>query len=184
MPTIFFSIPWNTEKNLGKSYNQLMERLHEDEYACFIDGDAMFTTTFFGKQLEKIVEKYPECGIFVGKTNRIGCEWQREGGDFAWNYDHIPYHREIGLTLQKEKETDITDQSTRTDGKLLGGVLILIRKKEWEEIGKFKEDGILGIDNDIHSKAMLHGKKVYCMEGVYLYHYYRGGVSDNKNHLL
>ena len=182
MMKILYSIPWNTEKNIGVYYNDVCNRLRENEFACFIDGDAVFTTKFFGKQLEDIISKYPECGLFTCPASKMGCVWQRV--ENLQNSEDMGYHREIGKRLFIEKYDNITDVSDVDRLHVLGGVLILISKKIWRKLGGFKTEGILGIDNDIHWRAMDAGEKVYLMNGVYLYHWYRGGNESDKGHLL
>lgn len=177
---IYYSIPWNTEKNLGVYYNDFMSKLNDNEFACFVDGDACFTVTFFGKQLEDIIEKYPECGLFTAMANRVGCIWQRAGD---WNSNDIGVHRQIGQQLFNTKYDLITDVSSVHPLYVLSGHLIMIKKSLWEKLGKFNEKGILGIDNDIHWKAQAHNEKIYLMEGVYLYHWYRNGTED-LSHLI
>ena len=178
------SIVWNTDKNIGVSYNKEMESLpSDDDFRCFIDGDACFTTDFWGKQLEDIVSKYKNCGCFVGVTNRIGCLWQRvEGVD--WDNNDMAYHRKVGNIMFDTRYTDITDVSNVPKGEVQGGVLILLKKSVWKRVGGFKENGILGIDNDLHWKLQDHNEPVYMMNGVYVYHWYRGGYMTNKKHLL
>jgi GT2 family glycosyltransferase len=157
---------------------------NEEDFACFIDGDACFTTTYFGKQLEDIIVKYPSCGLFSSVASRAGCIWQRAGNP---DIDNIRVHREIGLELQTTKYDAIKNVSHVHPMHVLSGHLILISKKVWRKLGGFKEAGILGVDNDIHWKAMAAGEKVYLMEGVYLYHYYRNDskcTTNNTGHLI
>jgi hypothetical protein len=174
---IFYSIPWSTEKNIGKYYNAFMEKIGEDDYACFIDSDSCFTTTYFGKQIEDIVKKYPECGLFTAMSNRIFPSWQKTGN---YNSNDIAEHRIFGKNLFDTKYDNIVDITKKND---LSGVLILISKKVWIKLGGFKIEGMLGIDNDIHYKANLHNEKVYIMTGVFLYHWYRGGDHSFVDHL-
>ena len=177
---IFYSIPWDSTKNIGKYYNQFMEILpSENDFACFIDGDAMMLNTYFGKQLETYIEKYPECGIFTCMANRIGCEWQRAGN---WYSNDIQEHRMIAETLNKGNY-EIEDVTDKPERKVMGGVMILIKKATWQKIGKFKDQGMLGIDNDIHWKAQKTGEKLYLMKEVYVFHWYRGGNQLDKQHL-
>ena len=178
---IFYSIGWDSSKNIGKYYNSFMKLLADDDYACFLDGDAMFTTKFFGKQLEEIVQKYPECGLFTCVASRMGCIWQRAGDPIS---DDMTVHRLIGRILSETKYDEITDVSNVDKMHVLSGVLILISKKVWKKLGGFKEDGILGVDNDIHWMAQVYNEKVYLMNGVYLYHWYRGGNEADLQHLL
>lgn len=177
---IWYNIPWTNEKDLGKAYNDFMRLIPNDDFACFIDRDAMFLTSFYGKQLNDIVNTYSDCGVFVAKANRIGCKWQREEG--MWNENNIDVHVLKSNQLQREKYINVSDVSDIKDP--LGGFLILISKKVWEEIGGFKEGlGMLGVDNELHYACKRYNKKVYLMEGVYLYHWYRGGEAKNKSHL-
>lgn len=176
---IFYNIPWSTEKNIGKAYNAFMELLkNDDDFACFIDADAVFTTYAFGKQIEEITKAYPECGLFTAMTNRVGSEYQVVKGQ--WNNDDMKVHREIGETRFVSVYDGCEDISNRQP---FSGVLILIRKSTWKTLGKFKESGMLGIDTDIHLKAKAKGEKVYLMRGVYLQHWYRGGDAANIKHL-
>jgi hypothetical protein len=58
-------------RNLGRAYNQFMHLLQDEDRACFIDHDAMFTTVDWYDQIEHIVDKYLDAGMFTAKTNRI-----------------------------------------------------------------------------------------------------------------
>lgn len=180
---IYYSIPWDTGKDIGKYYNSFMNLIGEKDYACFLDGDACFTTTYFGKQIENIVKKYPECGLFTAVTNRLGAKWQMVGN---YESNDIKHHRQAGEGLALTLYDEITDISKNDPQWVLSGVLILISKKVWKALGGFKETGMLGVDNDIHWKAQAKGEKVYMMKGVYLYHWYRGGDRDfsKRGHLL
>jgi GT2 family glycosyltransferase len=66
----------------------------------------------------------------------------------------------------------------------LSGVLIVIKKSIWEKVGGFKEDKMLTIDNDIHRKIRISGGLVGLMKGIYVQHWYRGGIKENRQHLL
>jgi GT2 family glycosyltransferase len=180
---IHFIIPWNTEKNIGVSYNSSMKLIGDEDYICFIDADACFTTHFFGKQIEDIVKKYPECGFFTCYTNRVGCTWQLYGDPKS---NDISEHRQIGLELYNNFYDSVTQIQDQVNA--LSGVLMLISKKVWSDIGGFKEDDMLGVDNEFYFKALSQNKIIYRMNGVYLYHWYRGGdMSRNiqsKKHLL
>jgi len=171
---IYYFTPWNSDKNLGKAYNQCMELIGDNDWACFTDADTMFTTYTYGKQIEDIVK---EDAIYTAKTNRVMCPYQKTG---IWEIDDIRYHRDLGQQLANEKYDYLTDVTNECP---LSGCLILISKKMWQKLGGFKEDKMLTIDNDIHLKAREKGEKVYLMEGVYLYHWYRGGNAQYTEHL-
>jgi len=177
---IYINIPWDTEKNIGRAYNRFMETLPSDnDFAVFLDGDAMFLQPFFGKQIEDCIARYPESGIFTCKTNRLQSKWQQEGD---WDSNDIAFHREHANKLCLEHYADCERAPSVAQGHLLGGVLICIKKATWKKIGGFKE-GLLGVDNELHISADEHKEPIMVMKGVYVYHWYRGGDVMNKAHL-
>lgn len=169
--------PKDKDKQLGLAYNNVMKQTKDEDWVCFLDHDAMFTTIDWYRQITNIVEKYPQIGLYTCMTNRINCRYQLANVNRD-NHD-IKYHRIIGKKLQKEYNTeisDITNQKTK-----LSGVVILISKKTWNAVGGFIEkDGLLGVDNDIHKRCKDKNIPVGLMKGVYVYHWYRGdGYMDH-----
>jgi GT2 family glycosyltransferase/tetratricopeptide (TPR) repeat protein len=155
-------------KNLGWAYNELMARLREDDWACFLDHDACFTTYDWYAQLEEITESLTEPCVLTALTNRVGSHWQRAPGVDRHNHA-MDYHRGVGRAIQCAARRELRDA---TDESLMSGVLILLSKKTWQRLGGFA-DGFLGVDNAIHQAARERGFRVYLMTGVYVYHWYR-----------
>lgn len=181
---IYYSIPYSTEKNIGKYYNQFMNILpNDDDYACFVDGDTIFTTSNYGHIIEKVVNENPNIGCFTCYTNRIGCPWQVLPGIDKDNND-MKYHRDIGKQIQTIYDSICEDVTNVSDRQVMSGVLILLKKSTWKKIGGFEENGMLGIDNDLHRKIKRYNEKIYIMKGIYLFHWYRWPNSKNKTHLL
>jgi hypothetical protein len=184
---IYYSIPYNTEKNIGKYYNDFMEILpNDDDFACFVDGDTIFTTSNYGHIIQGVVNEHPDIGFFTCYTNRIGCPWQIAPGVDQETND-INYHRNFGLSLQTQYGTmceDVTTVKINDISYLMSGVLILLQKKVWQKIGKFAENGMLGVDNDLHRKIQNNNEKLFIMKGVYLYHWYRWPDFKNTSHLI
>ena len=171
---IYTNVPYCPKelgKDLGKSYNMFMERLQDDDWACFLDHDAMFTTKNWYHQLEDIIEKFPDIGLFSCLTNRIANPMQKPHGIDQHNHD-IQYHRNIGKTLQSQYY-DTVHVEDKLHGWLMSGVIILISKRTWKRVGGFKS-GFLGVDNDMHEKCIDNDIKIGIMNGVYVYHWYRG----------
>jgi GT2 family glycosyltransferase len=179
---IQYFTPFDINKNIGKAYNESMSLLpNDDDWGCLLDGDTMFLTPNYGKQLYDIVENYKnlnDIGLFTCLTNRTGNPYQRYNGVLSENSD-LKNHRDIAYQLQKEFYLNISE-IPRT----ISGHLMLIQKKIWKSVGGFKEEGILKIDNDFSKKILLSGKKVFLMKGLYIFHYYRlfEGKRD-KTHL-
>ncbi|MFH1231538.1 MAG: glycosyltransferase domain-containing protein [Planctomycetota bacterium] len=168
---IYYSMPWNNDQNVGAYYNSFMKLLGDDDYACFIDGDTIFTTVHYGKQIYDIVTQNPNCRLFTAMTNRVQCKYQVVDGIDKDNNDMV-YHRELGEKLFAEKYDEVQDISLKGKYEAMSGVLILIKKSLWKELGGFK-DGFLTVDNDIMWKVQAKNEKILLMDGVYLYHWYR-----------
>lgn len=201
---IYYSIPWDSNKDIIEYYNGFMETLPSDEdWACFIDSDACFTTNFYGRQLERAIENNPNAKCFtcyVSKINLTGAAlWQMVPEEDMPNgmrhhlvNNDMRYHREIGIKIAQKYEEQVVkilpenimwteNQETSLGGiKWMSGTLILIQKKLWKNIGKFKvwdlnsPDRFMQVDNKLHRDITDWGEHVYLMKDVYLYHWYRG----------
>lgn len=176
---VFHSIPWNSDKNIGKSYNQTMSLIGSSDWGCFLDGDAVHTNSFFGKRIEEVIDSNPTYSLFTCYTNRVGCPYQI-APNVNKNSNDQSYHRTFGESLWNSNKTSVVDI---TNNQLLSGVLILIKKSSWEKVGGFKETGMLSVDNDIHKKFRTYGLKVGLMKGIYVQHWYRGGNQSDIKHL-
>ncbi len=161
--------PREYHKDIGRIYNKYMELLPTDEdWACFLDHDAMFTTNDWYSQLEDIITENPEYGLLTAITNRIGNTEQRIAGIDYDNHD-ICYHRRIGKMAQEQGRTTVIDISkTRS----VSGVVMLIKKAVWKKAEGFKK-GFLSVDKDFHQRVINAGEKVGIMKGLYVYHWYR-----------
>jgi GT2 family glycosyltransferase len=179
-PKIFHVIPWNSDKNIGISYNNMMKLIGTNDWVCFLDGDAVHTTTYFGSRIEEVIEKNPEYSLFTCFTNRVGCPYQIAPNVDKKNNDQS-YHRNFGENLWNENKTLVMDITNKQE---LSGVLILINKKIWESVGGFKDSKMLTVDNDIHSKVRNSGNKVGLMKGIYVQHWYRNDNINDRKHLL
>lgn len=180
---IHFAIPWDDNKNIGQSYNRTMNMVGENDWVCFIDGDAMFLDPFFGRKLQEVIDANTEYGVFTCMASRIGCEWQRSEKIGAWYSHEITDHRKWAKEHWNEFGTECENVLNKPKGKVLGGVLILINKKTWRKVEGFREDGMLGIDNQLHWDCQDKNLPVGLMKGVYVYHYYRGKDITDKSHL-
>ena len=172
-------IPWDSNKNIGVSYNKILNLVDDDDWVCFLDGDAVHTSSFFGKRIEDVIVNNSNFSMFTCVTNRIGCPYQIAQGVNQLTDDQR-YHRDFGENTWNAHKTIVLDI---TNLQLLSGVLILINKKAWQKVGGFKETGMLGVDNDIHVKFKNAGLRVGLMKGIYVQHWYRGGNIKNINHL-
>ena len=169
--------PKDNPGNLGWAYNNFMELIPNDEdWVCFLDHDATFTYPKWYSQMEDIIQKHNDYGMFTCMMNRVGLNYHIPEGIDKDNHD-IVYHRAVGRQLAETYYSDITPLNN-VNGWYLSGVLMLIKKKTWIDINGCP-DGFLGVDNEIHRRCIVNGIKVGRMNGVYLYHWYRADGDDH-----
>lgn len=162
-------IPWREDTNLGAAYNEAMEMLPEDGWAVLLDHDVMFTTFEWHRQIDRAIAAEPY-GSFTGVTNRIFCPWQKAREADQNNHD-ILYHRALGeARLSNRYLTDVTD-ATGAYG--WGGYIMILSKAAWRDAGKFV-DGQLCVDHQMHFALRRAKRRVFLIEGLYIYHYARG----------
>lgn len=160
--------PFRTDKNLGAAYNEAMALLPEDGWALLMDHDMMLTTTRWHQQCLDAIAAEPT-GTFTAITNNIGSRWQRLPSEART----VEEHRAVGLAQTENRNLlDVT----ATAG--IGGVVILISKANWKLIGGFV-DGMFCVDHQMHFALRDAGRRVYLIEGLYVYHH-RSSSSDRK----
>ena len=170
--------PYRTDKNLGKAYNDVMKLLGPDDYAVFKDGDAMFLTSDFGTIIEDYIKLYP-AAMLTCKTNRIHPLSKQLDG----NIDEVCDLRELTMKAYTRKELRTVTEIK--PGEAFSGVLMVVPKKLWNEVPFIENQGALGIDSQFRIDLHKTGKKVYIMEGLFIFHAYRilNGITY-KQHLL
>ena len=142
---------------------------NDDDWACFLDHDAMFTTTNWYNQLNELISSNSEIGAFGAMTNRVGYPPQLVGNIDLMSND-IEYHRNVGEHLYKNHYSELFFPKETTH---YSGVFILLKKKTWKEINGFSEDGFLRVDNDFRLRLHKNKIKFAIARGVYVYHWYR-----------
>ena len=161
--------PKKDGQDLGLAYNRFMELVPDEDWVCFLDHDATWTTRDWYYQIGEIIEKNPNAGLLTVVTNRIGNPHQLIYQLPQDNHD-IASHRKVGKNLQSQLRHHLVDV---TNGQPISGVVLLLKKSTWRKVGGFKS-GFLSVDNDMHLKVARAGMPVYIMSGVYVYHWYRG----------
>lgn len=174
-------MPFATDMNLGRAYNEAMALLPAGAWACFLDHDAMWTTRRWYHQLEEAIRFLPSAGAFVAVANRIGPRWQTAAAtpemqrqlfgrvlSADWRDVHaVDAHRRFGA--ERMKTRTLLDA---TDTKGFGGVAFCISKDAWQRAGGFV-DGMLCVDHGMHFALRRAGLRVYVLEGLYVYHWRR-----------
>ncbi len=164
---IYFSSPSALDGNLGAAYNQYMRLLPFDEdWMCFTDLDVCFLSPDPHKQIQEIIDLYPDTGMFTCLTNRVGTLSQCLNGVISED-PNIINHATIAYDLSINKRHD-----TSWMYNVISGHLMIVKKKTWVEVGGAM-DGLLGVDNDISRKILSNGHNIVLMEGLYVFHKYR-----------
>ncbi len=173
--------PKEHERDLAWTYNEFMRLLpNDDDWGCFIDHDAMFTTSDWYQQMEKCIEAHPEFSCLTVASNRVYAEWQIPMGVNKINHD-MTYHRSVGANFQKDNGSNVVDVTVCDDiGKgpdhaPLSGVVILYKKSAWKQVPfrLLEPNRLTGIDNLLHMDLRDRNLKVGLMTGVYVYHWHR-----------
>lgn len=170
------SIPFRTDKDLGRAYNEAMACVPDGEWACFIDHDAMFTTHLWHSQILSAIEEHPQCGLFTCWTNRVGNPQQVDQEGAALD-DDMRAHRLRGAEIAAGAAT-CTDL---TDGIPVSGVLMVLSKDAWRRAGKFREGFFLGVDNQMHIDVRRAERRIMRIDQMYVYHWYR--ADGDRSHI-
>ena len=169
VPELVTMTPWRDDANLGRAYNDAMGRLAADEWAIFLDHDAMPTTGLWHKQFAEAAAFLPDAGAIVAMTNRIASSWQRCGDPKS---NDVAEHRRIGA-----ERAGIRSLLDISETKGFGGVMFAISKAAWAAAGGFA-DGLGCVDHSIHFRLRSVGRTVWMHEGIYVYHWRHFGEPD------
>lgn len=180
---IYDIIPYSTEKNLGKAYNDAIAGLPDDCHVCLRDGDTCWLTPDYGVHLAEYVRLHPNT-VLTCFTNRINekADQQAPGDrDNADIKDRISLAESFKCDLYKV---------TSIHG-FVSGFCLVFPKSLWQQ-HKFAEKqvyedrgphNLLGVDNDWTNRVRAAGTPILRMDGLYIWHTYRL-LDNSKNHLL
>lgn len=186
MPKIHYLLPYSTEKNIGKAYNDAIEQLRaaDDDWIVLRDGDTLFPTPQWGNQINEALMRYGhEYQLIGAMTNRIGDMHQRVDGMFEeWD---IRKHVTKAFELQDQHWAEVEETA-----KGVAGFFMAFQVRTWKQI-KFVDTTDLNKSrtfDTIFYKAVRSKKmKVGLMKGLYILHLYRP-LSDSPRqdvkHLL
>jgi GT2 family glycosyltransferase len=169
--------PYSTEKNLGKAYNQAMSMIPDGDWACLMDYDTMFLTSDCGMILDEYAKLLPDAGLLTCYTNRIHPKADQQLlGEVSTDF-YVLTHYEIA-----KQQRNFLYQYTELSREV-SGFLMMVNKSTWEDC-KFNESGkCLGVDNEYCWALFDKGKKIYRMDGLYVWHTYRPYDITDKSHL-
>lgn len=163
-------IPYADDRYFGRACNECMAMLPEDGWGVILDHDAVFTTPEWHRQLTRAIHLYPE-GCFTGYSNRARRPFKAPGTNMTDN--DMAFHRRLGAELLKNETIRDVTEGVRAPN----GMLTVLSKRAWKEAGGFAE-GLHYIDRIMWKSLKMTGRRIYLIEGLYLYHWHRGGVTS------
>lgn len=179
---IFYSNPFSTEKNIGKAYNEFCESCPDDAWICLQDGDMMYLTPDWGKQIEDVILKHGNKYQLYGcVTNRLGRNIQIADGVDYDNHD-IKYHTQKAFEIKDMFYGQVEDITKK---RYIAGLFMIFHKSTWQK-HKFEENTPY-FDDYFSKKITQANGKLGLIKGLYVYHQYRiwsdNPKVDNK-HLI
>mgnify|MGYP000281780592 CR=1 FL=1 len=191
---IYDIIPYSTEKNLGKAYNDAIVGLPDDCHICLRDGDTCWLTPDYGVHLAKYIELHPNA-VLTCWTNRIN---ERAEQQYKKDPTLLSMKGETVRECKMFNEHIIISEvcksnlyQTTTLHGFVSGFCLVFPKSLWQQ-HKFAEKqvyedrgphNLLGVDNDWTNRVRAAGIPILRMDGLYIWHTYRL-LDNSKDHLL
>lgn len=164
---IWYTTPYATDGNVGREYNEFCENVPgRDDWIVIRDGDCMFLTPEWGRQIEEVLRVHgDDYQVYGAMTNRIRSPHQRVVPDLFDEAD-IRVHVQKAFELEKENWGKVT-----SGGVGVAGFFMAFRRSTWEKT-PFREKQKT-FDTLFCADVMRAGGKIGLMTGVYLLHEYR-----------
>lgn len=159
-----------SDLDLARAYNEDMRDCVPDgAWAILLDHDMAWTTKRWFRQIQEAIAFKPEAGAFAVVTNRIAAPWQQVGDQH--NHDML-HHFQVG----EQRAAAHRSLLDITDTKGFGGVVTIVSKAVWRQVGGYTEPGFFCVDHSLFFKIRAAGLRVYLLENCYVYHRRRAGA--------
>ena len=179
MNSISFISAFDTEKNIGKEYNRLIENIN-DEWIFIKDGDCLFLTTDYGDRIAKIIDANKDKYDIIGcMTNRLNLNTHHQRIEGMENEHSVTAHIKLSNDLWNQHGTNCKDNLLKP----IGAMCMCFKRKVWEQI-RFTETDSMHFDKIFCDQAMNLDYKIGIAEGFYVFHLYRWEFKDKpQNHV-
>jgi glycosyltransferase involved in cell wall biosynthesis len=156
--------PFSKNGDLGRSCNEIMERLDLDEWALFLDHDVTILDNSFWLLLQDAIDKNPNAGAISCWTNHIlnsglvapGCPDSQD----------LMQHIEFAKSIYEKYGKRTTDFGHKYH---LSGFCFATSKRAWLKAGNFMH-GFGNVDIAYGDCLKRAGMKLVRMDGAYVYH--------------
>jgi len=169
---IRYITPFALDKNIGKAYNEAISELPDDCFVVLRDGDTMFLTPEWGKQIECIIGMNPDFDVIGCMTNRLSVPEQLINGKM--NDLDIADQIKLSYNTWINNKTDVKESS------VVAGMLMIFHKSIWAK-HKFRENSII-FDRQFSNDVIRSGGKIGVAKGLYIFHLYRFGQENPQSY--
>lgn len=181
-PKVHYSNPYSADKNIGKVLNDFCAMVPDGDWICLQDGDMMYLTPDWGRQITDAIVRYGDRYALIGcLTNRLGRSIQRHNGVFSNDHD-MRRHYQIACELKDSNWSEVKDITSQG---YVAGMFMLFPKSTWNRV-KFVENTAT-FDDQFSREVLRKRGRLGLMTGLYVYHLYRiwsdSPVGDKK-HLI
>jgi len=170
---IRYITPYSADRNIGAAYNQAISELPDDCYIVIRDGDTMFLTPDWGRQIEQIIVANPEYSVITCMTNRLGLPECLVDG--VMNDADIAGQIETAYSRWNDFGTSVKL------AKVAPGMLMIFHKSVWGRC-KFRENSII-FDREFSNSVLRSGGKIGIAQGFYIFHLYRYGMKKPQSYV-
>ena len=177
---IFYSNPFDLNKNIGKAYNEYLSSLNaaDDDWIVMQDGDILYLTPDWGKRIhDALVLDGDKFGLVGCYTNRLRSKHQLHNKEFSYDLN-VKNHYEIAQTYGGGGVQEIKEY--------IAGFFMCFQYKTWKKI-KFDEN-TLAFDSLFSMRVKELGLKIGLIRSLYVFHSYRLWADvepwNEKKHLL
>jgi len=171
---IYYRTIWDTGKNFGRAINRELSLIPDaNDWVVLMDGDVMFLTDYWGKQIEDIISKnYNKYMVIGAMLSRCCVSAQLVGTYPSTNYNLI-FHKEVAA----DRKGRYYDLVAPTSGPIAAACMIF-QKKTWELCRGFKEN-TPHFDSMFCTQVRRNNGKLGVAQGLYLMHAYRAGIEQD-----
>lgn len=166
---VWYSNPYDPGKDIGAAINEFCEAVPgEDDWIVLQDGDIMYLTPDWGKQIyDALVRNGSDYDLIGCMTNRLGGQHQLVTG--MYDVTDIRKHYEVASKLAAEKYAVVEPIKQG-----IAGMFMCFRKSTWKKY-RMNEGtyGTVKFDTEFGKAVLSGGGRIGLMKGLYVFHLYR-----------
>ena len=162
LPKIDVRIPFRPGAQLGAEYNYIMHETKCD-WVLFLDHDIFLCNPHWYLLCQKAIQQYgKQTGMFSCWTNNLGRTMQRD--------ETAPQGHDLQQHIEHARKVFDQHQFSCTTIDKCSGMLLMINREAWYNVGGFPGVGIFKEDWDFSRRLIFANYKLMRIDGLYVYH--------------